>query len=90
MAFPDRLTAPPELTAAELKVLRLLAQGATNKAIGARLSLSPHTVANHVHRILTKTNTANRTEAANCARRHRLVADEPGLEQNSPDPRAIK
>ena len=64
------------LSRGELRVLRLLASGATNKSIGEKLFLSPHTVANHVRNILAKTDSANRTEAANYARRHGLTADE--------------
>ena len=71
---------PDGLSPAELRVLRLLSEGATNKAIGEQLSLSPNTVANHVRRILAKTGTANRTAAANYARRHRLLADDRGME----------
>jgi DNA-binding CsgD family transcriptional regulator len=63
------------LTPAELRVLRLLASGATNRAIGERLFLSPHTVANHVRNILAKTGSANRTEAANYARRYSSIVD---------------
>ena len=59
-----------------LKVLRLLASGATNRAIAEKLFVSHNTVATHVRHILAKTNSANRTEAANYARHHSLVGDE--------------
>ena len=45
-------------------MLSLLAEGLTNKAIAARLYLSPRTVEKHVERILTKTGQANRTALA--------------------------
>ena len=61
------------LSAAELRVLRLLGSGATNRKIGEQLHISPNTVANHVRNILAKTGTANRTEAANYARQNGLV-----------------
>ena len=61
------------LSPGELRVIRLLASGMTNRAIGEQLHLSPNTVANHVRNILAKTETRNRTEAANYARRHNLV-----------------
>ena len=64
------------LSRGELKVLRLLASGATNRAIAEKLFVSHNTVATHVRHILAKTNSANRTEAANYARHHSLVGDE--------------
>jgi DNA-binding CsgD family transcriptional regulator len=55
---------PDDLTLRELDVLRLLAEGASNKQIGERLYISQNTAANHVRSILTKTGTSNRTQAA--------------------------
>ena len=42
----------------------LVADGRSNREIGARLHISQHTAANHVRSILMKTQCANRTEAA--------------------------
>ncbi|HEY7622551.1 MAG TPA: AAA family ATPase [Solirubrobacteraceae bacterium] len=67
MALPDGLSAR------ELDVLRLVAEGRSNREIGTLLSISQHTAANHVRAILTKTGCANRTEAAAYAHRHSLV-----------------
>ncbi len=50
-------------------MLRLLAEGATNAAIAAALSISVKTVHKHVASILAKTGTANRTAAAAALRR---------------------
>ncbi|HSJ28772.1 MAG TPA: AAA family ATPase [Acidimicrobiia bacterium] len=55
---------PEGLTRRELEVLRLLAEGASNKEIGNRLFISANTAANHVRSILTKTGSPNRTAAA--------------------------
>ena len=55
---------PSTLTPREHDVLRLLAEGLSNKEIGERLFISQNTAANHVRSILTKTGTANRTQAA--------------------------
>jgi DNA-binding CsgD family transcriptional regulator/tetratricopeptide (TPR) repeat protein len=55
---------PGGLTQREVEVLRLIAIGKSNRDIANALCVSPNTVANHVRSILTKTNTANRTEAA--------------------------
>lgn len=64
---------PASLSDREIEVLRLVAIGRSNKEIGKALSLSEHTVANHLRNILTKTETANRTEAAAFARQHGLA-----------------
>jgi DNA-binding CsgD family transcriptional regulator len=55
---------PEGLTQRELEVLRLLAEGASNREIGDRLFISANTAANHVRSILTKTGSPNRTAAA--------------------------
>jgi DNA-binding NarL/FixJ family response regulator len=56
---------PPaeKLTAREVEVLRLMADGLTNKAIGAQLQISPNTVKYHVNTILSKLGAQSRTEA---------------------------
>ncbi len=51
------------LTERELDVLRLVAKGFTNKAIGAQLSISDRTVQGHLAKIYTKLGAASRTEA---------------------------
>ena len=51
------------LTDRELEVLKLAAQGLTNKAIAYSLSISDRTVQGHLRRIYEKLNVANRTEA---------------------------
>jgi class 3 adenylate cyclase/DNA-binding CsgD family transcriptional regulator len=61
------------LTARETAVLRLLAEGCTNREVGAELSISQHTAANHVRAILLKTGCGNRTEAAAWALRRGLT-----------------
>jgi len=52
------------LTAAEVRVLRLIADGHANKEIAARLSLSEDTVKGQVGRILSKLGASDRTHAA--------------------------
>jgi len=56
------------LTGRELKVLRLLADGATNTHIGTTLFISVNTVRWHVANILSKLQVENRTQAAAAAR----------------------
>jgi predicted ATPase/DNA-binding NarL/FixJ family response regulator len=52
------------LTPRELEVLQLIAKGKSNKLIASELNRSLATIATHVRAILSKTHTANRTEAA--------------------------
>ena len=51
------------LTARELQVLRLVAQGSTNRSIGAELGLSERTVDRHVSNIFSKLGVSSRTAA---------------------------
>jgi len=65
----DRTTVPPGLralgvTGRELEVLRLVAGGATNADVAARLHLSPRTVETHVSNLLAKTGATGRAELA--------------------------
>jgi NarL family two-component system response regulator LiaR len=64
---------PDDLTAREVEVLRLMAKGRSNQEIADALVISIHTVTNHVKSILSKTGTANRTEAAAYAHRQHLT-----------------
>ena len=57
------------LTDRELEVLRLLAEGRTNRQIGDELFITPKTASVHVSRILTKLGVANRAQAAALAHR---------------------
>jgi LuxR family maltose regulon positive regulatory protein len=59
-----------DLSARELEVLALLAEGQSNKLIARALDLSPHTVKRHVARILDRLDLASRMQAANWYRAH--------------------
>ena len=52
------------LSEREIEVLRHVAEGRSNAEIGMLLSISPHTVKNHMKRIMRKLGAANRTAAA--------------------------
>ena len=71
-ATPDVVEEP--LTAREVQVLELLAEGLANKAIAERLGISDQTVKFHVAAILGKLGVANRTEAVRVAVRRGLIA----------------
>ncbi len=61
------------LSERELQVLELLAQGLTNPLIGARLGISPKTVARHRERIMGKLNLHSSTELVKFAIRTGLI-----------------
>ena len=78
LALQQRATGAPAsypagLSAREVQVLRLVAEGKTNHEIASALFRSTNTVANHVRNILAKIDCANRTEAAAFAVRHGLL-----------------
>lgn len=58
-AEPDSIA----LTARELEVLALLAEGASNKLIARRLGISAHTAKYHVASLLEKLDAVSRTDA---------------------------
>jgi two-component system response regulator DesR len=62
------------LTARETQVVRLVARGYPNKAIGAKLDITVGTVKTHVKGILRKLQAASRTEATAVAERRGLLA----------------
>ena len=67
------------LSGRELEVLRLLARGRTNTAIGHELHLSVNTVKTHVQRILRKLEAPDRAAAvARAARLGLLESSPPG------------
>ncbi|MBU0493272.1 MAG: response regulator transcription factor [Chloroflexi bacterium] len=70
-SVPSPLIEP--LSERERQVLRLVAAGATNKDIAARLCITPGTVKNHVTSVLGKLGVRDRTQAALKARDLGLV-----------------
>ena len=64
---------PDALSAREIEVLRLLAQGKSNPEIAKELFITRNTVQNHVSSILIKTNLQNRAQAAVYAQQHGLI-----------------
>ena len=68
-----RAAADTDLSARELEVLRLVAEGLSDAEIAERLVLSPHTVHRHVANIRTKLGLASRAAAAAHAARLGLL-----------------
>lgn len=71
--LPDR---PEALTPREMDVLRLLAQGHSNKEIARALHLVEETVKSHVGHILAKLGVASRTQAVLAAMRMGIVSSQ--------------
>jgi two-component system, NarL family, response regulator YdfI len=62
-----------ELTDREIEVLRMLAEGFSNKEIASRLGISDHTVKFHISSILAKLGASSRTEAVTVGVRNGLI-----------------
>lgn len=69
-------TTGAELTPREEEILRLVAEGKTNKDTAAALSISDATVKFHMTNILNKLHLENRAQVVAYAHRHGLAADE--------------
>jgi two-component system, NarL family, response regulator len=61
------------LTPREVDVLRLVAKGNANKAVGARLSLTEETVKSHIRSILAKLGANDRTHAVAIALKRGII-----------------
>ena len=75
-ARADRRAAPGDYeppTEREIAIIRLLAQGRSNREIADDLALAEGTVKNYVSTILAKLHAANRVQAINLARQHKLI-----------------
>jgi DNA-binding NarL/FixJ family response regulator len=66
------------LTPREREILELVAQGMSNKAIAAELSLRLNTVRNHVQNVLTKLDAHSKLEAVAIATREGILPDARG------------
>jgi predicted ATPase/serine/threonine protein kinase/DNA-binding CsgD family transcriptional regulator len=67
------LTYPAGLTAREVEVLRLVAQGLSNAQIAERLIISPYTVNAHMRSIYSKLEVSSRIAVMQFATKHHLI-----------------
>jgi DNA-binding NarL/FixJ family response regulator len=70
---PQPRVGKPKLTARQIEILRLVAQGLSNPEIAARLRLSDHTVKRHVANLLTRLGLPSRAAAVAYAAREGLL-----------------
>jgi DNA-binding CsgD family transcriptional regulator len=69
VAQPRAKTGWDSLTDAELKVINLIAEGATNRSVAQQLHLSPHTVKTHLHNAFAKLGITSRAQLTQHMRR---------------------
>jgi DNA-binding NarL/FixJ family response regulator len=69
----DRTEVYEPLTERETAIIGRLAQGMSNREVADDLALAEGTVKNHVSNILSKLHAANRVQAINLARQHKLI-----------------
>ena len=68
VTHPRAKTGWDSLTDSELKVVNLIAQGATYRDVATELHISPHTVKTHVHNAFAKLGIASRAQLAKLMR----------------------
>jgi len=74
-----RREGPAGLTPREVEVLKLLAQGLSNKEIAQRMTISPKTAGSHVEHIYSKIDASSRAAASLFAVQHGLLPAEEQL-----------
>jgi predicted ATPase/DNA-binding CsgD family transcriptional regulator len=74
---PAARTPADDLTAREVEVLRLLAQGLTNAQMAQRLVISPRTIHAHVRSIYSKLGLPSRVAATHYALEHHVLSSSP-------------
>jgi DNA-binding NarL/FixJ family response regulator len=67
------LALPKNLSAREVEVLRLLAEGLSTKTVAERLQISHYTARNHIQNILTKLELHSKAQAVSFAYKSRLI-----------------
>lgn len=72
---PTGVLAEAPISQREREVLRLLAEGASNKVIARKLDISVHTAKFHVASVCTKLHARNRTDAVSIALRQGVLGE---------------
>jgi LuxR family maltose regulon positive regulatory protein len=75
-ATPDLTTGPDDLTVGELRVLRLLARGASNREIATHAEISENTVKFHLKNVYGKLGVSSRAAAVFAAVQRGIVASQ--------------
>jgi NarL family two-component system response regulator YdfI len=70
---PELAFSDPILSAREIEILRMIAEGLGNKEIASKLRISDHTVKFHISSIYAKLGAANRAEAVTLGIRQGLI-----------------
>jgi DNA-binding NarL/FixJ family response regulator len=70
---PELAFSDPILSAREIEILRMIAEGLGNKEIASKLRISDHTVKFHISSIFAKLGAANRAEAVTLGIRQGLI-----------------
>ena len=76
----------PELTDRENQVLKLIADGLTNREISCNLLISESTVENHVHHIYEKLGISNRAQAVAYVFQSRIITLRSDMLENRGNP----
>ena len=72
-ALLDQRASKPALTAREVEIISLVAEGLRNREIGARLGVSEETVGVHLRNIFSKLDVNDRTAAVNVSLRRGII-----------------
>jgi len=72
---PGGAPAASALTQSELRVVRLVAEGMTNREVAARLFLSPHTVDSHLRHVFAKLAISSRVDLTRWVMAHDGATD---------------
>jgi LuxR family transcriptional regulator, maltose regulon positive regulatory protein len=71
---PSRIAIAESLTAREGEILKLIAQGLSNKEMARTLAVSPETVKSHVKRVFAKLGVERRVQAVSHAQSLGLIS----------------
>jgi len=76
----------PVLTDREEQILKLIADGLTNREISCNLLISEATVENHIHHIYAKLGITNRAQAVVHVFRSRIILLQNDMRENKGNP----